>query len=91
MHRELTAKDYKYAKSGIEELPWARQIHITDSVWQPPPVLQTVRCLTMARESFSAKPPRRTALKAGQVPSVGSFQAFSAGLDSTPATLTPEI
>ena len=30
LHRELTAKNYKYARPGIEELPWGRQIQITD-------------------------------------------------------------
>lgn len=29
LHRELTAKNYKYARPGIEELPWGRQIQLT--------------------------------------------------------------
>ena len=30
-HRELTAKDYRYAKPGIEDAPWnARYIRVTD-------------------------------------------------------------
>ncbi len=30
LQRELAAKDYKYAKPGIEEFPWRRQIQLAD-------------------------------------------------------------
>jgi len=29
-HKELNEKDYKYAKPGVEELPWGRQIEVAD-------------------------------------------------------------
>ncbi|MBY0241726.1 MAG: VOC family protein [Burkholderiaceae bacterium] len=30
LHAELSAKRYGYARPGIEELPWARQLSVTD-------------------------------------------------------------
>ena len=30
LHLELSAKDYKYAKPGIDDLPWGRQIQLGD-------------------------------------------------------------
>ena len=30
LHRELTVKNYKYARPDIEELPWGRQIQFAD-------------------------------------------------------------
>ena len=30
LHRELEAKAYKYARPGVEDLPWGRQMQIAD-------------------------------------------------------------
>ena len=30
LHRELAARNCKYARPGIEELPWGRQIQLAD-------------------------------------------------------------
>lgn len=30
LHKELHDKDYKYAKPGVEDLPWGRQIEVAD-------------------------------------------------------------
>ena len=30
LHQELTAKNYQYARPGIEELPWGRQMQLAD-------------------------------------------------------------
>jgi hypothetical protein len=30
LHRELAAKRYKYARPGIEQMPWGRDMSISD-------------------------------------------------------------
>lgn len=30
LHSELTAKNYRYAKPGVEELPWGRVVEVAD-------------------------------------------------------------